>query len=116
MFADDITVTDGTTPATYSRISQNKMDSVRAHTTAAPADARKLEIKHTIGTNGSSKDRHLVSLTGSETVDGITSQRTINFTIASNKGATAAAISQDVAYLLNFLTPANVAKLLLGGN
>jgi hypothetical protein len=75
-----------------------------------------MTIKHTIGTNSSSKDRHLVSIQGVNVVDGVTSDRAINFTISNHKGADEDDILQDVAYLLSFLTPANVAKLLLGGN
>jgi hypothetical protein len=116
MFTDEITVTDGTVPATYSRISQDGMNSKRRHTTAASNLDRALDIKHTIPTADSGKNRHMASLSGVEVVSGIAYRRQVHVVITRDKLASDTAILQDMKYLINFLSDANISKLLLGGN
>jgi hypothetical protein len=116
MFTDDITVTDGTTPATYSRISQDGMNSKRRHSTAVSNLDRSMDIKHTIPTADSGKNRHMASLSGVEIVNGVAYRRQVHIVITRDKLASDDAIQQDAKYLINFLSVANISKLLLGGN
>lgn len=121
MLTEVISLNDGAVARTYQLVSRIGMDSIRRETTAAtPATAQSMfVVKHTIDAKKPSKpNRHLVSLTYSEiTASGLPAAVTVHAVITRNKLVSDGEVLKQAEMLANFLgEPANVSKLLIGGN
>ena len=121
MFSTTISVTDGTTPRTFTKVSQDGMDSKRREDTAGvlTAENSSLTIKHTMDEKAKTKpNRHLVSITKTQQdANEVDRVATVHVVITRDKLHTDAGVEELAADLADFLgTPANVALLINGGN
>lgn len=119
MFTDTISVNDGTAARTFTRISSLGLDTVRSEDTAGVSIAAdsQMAIKHQKQKSGSTKpNRHLVSFTFTDMVDGAPKRVTVHAVITRDLLASDVTVQKVSAMLVDFLSPANVTKLCLGGN
>lgn len=115
-FSDDVVIADSVpTNITYSLISLKDSESLRR--SGSLALPKTLRIAHTLAKSPSGIDRHLAQLMRSEE-DALTGEvhtGGVHVVItAPRKGVTDAQIQDMVVQLKNFLSSANVTKLLNG--
>lgn len=120
MLSDQITLTDsGANTHSYSLVSRVGMESMRRETAVSSAIGSVLTIKNTVDLNNpAARNRHLVQLASSE-IDAVTGDKyplTVHVVISRDKNVSDDYVVEKASQLADFLTPANIAEILIGGN
>lgn len=113
-----IVLNDGTTDHSFTHISRDGMNSVYVEQGVDSGLASCLNIKHTLDRQSEAKNRHLAQRSWNYTdpVTGKVESNQVHLIILRSKKESDATILEKVEELKSFLTPANVAALLLGDN
>lgn len=120
MLSDTITLTDSSaTDHSYSLVSRQGMESMRRETGVSSAIGSVLTVKNTVDLNNpSARNRHLIQLATNE-IDAVTGEKyplSAHIVISRHKNVTDAYVLEKVSQLADFVTAANVAEVLIGGN
>lgn len=118
MLSNTITLNDGVADALYDLVSRQGMESVRRETGVSSNLASALIIKNTVDLNApTAKNRHLIQLSGLESVSDVLYPYSVHCVISRDKNVTDASIKLKLVELAAFISSStNMDDVLIGGN